>query len=172
MLQRRAWWMTAVGAVLVMTMAAPERAQAEELSFPNRVLKSTYMKTRDDNFALTHSFRNIFSATNIVCPGTEGTCTVRIEVSSEWLSDQPPTRWRAIRLGTIVPIVASPGVVFVEPLRDTVSFNSHTFSWVISNLGPGSHLIGVQAETLPDHLYANDFAEVRKRTLTITVYKP
>jgi hypothetical protein len=181
MVEPRAWLIPALSVLLVATMAVPERLQAQELSFPNRVLKNTYMKARSDELPLAKSYKSVFSPTSIVCPGSEGTCTARIEVSSSWWAVFNPginfgTRWRVVRFGAVLPIVASPGSIFIEADK-SLGHPVASFSWVLWGLEPGTHTIGVQAETFtlgPIEPGDDDGAGavVLRRTLTITVYKP
>ena len=181
MVEHRAW-LIPLSALLVATIATPERVHAQEveLSFPNRALTNTYMKTRSDTLALTDEFASIFSPSAIACRRREGTCTVRIEMSTEFegagfLGLLPVyTEWRAILRDSIVPIIAGPGVnVELLPGQEGLR-GGRTFSWILWNLESGFHTIVVQARRPPPSpiLGGAPVALVFGRTVTITVYEP
>jgi hypothetical protein len=158
-----------LGASAVITAAGGVLAGAEEVSVPNLVVKKTYLKTTSDSFELSPSWRNIFSATSITCPGTSGTCAARIEASAVFHFGGPgrgDPHCRVLRGGVILPVFALPGQVAMAPTADQGDVVV-TFSWVFTGLPLGPHVIRLQcSKGEPDPVSA------QRRTLTIDVYKP
>jgi len=131
-------------------------------------LKNTYVKGRSDPFNVSPSWTSIFSPTAIMCPGSSGTCSARIEVSVRFFINHSfdfydVVHCRVIRGGILAPTVALPGDVELGVQRGS------TFAWIAPGLPLGSSTINVQCTTLGSVPVPIRAVE---RTLTIDVYKP
>jgi len=143
---------------------------AAEVSATNLALQKTTLKTVDTSLGLSTTPANAFSQSTINCPGTSGTCTVRVEVSSQF-SDL--TTGDVVVIGISVDglqsgVKPSPTVT----VHDTTSTGSaagvRTFSWMKKGLGLGSHTVNAAFFVTPSN---NAFANAGYRTLTLQVYK-
>jgi len=136
---------------------------AVEVVAPSLSLKKTWIKTEDSYLLLTSVPVDAFTPTQVTCPG-RGKCTVRIEVSSEFGFLKEP---HVIQMKVLVDgVVANPGEWIYAQSTPLLEHAVRTFSWIQTNLTPGTHLVDVEFRV------SGETAEAARRTLTIGVYKP
>ncbi len=140
---------------------------AAEGSASNLKLIKSWIKTRDESISLTTAPVDAFSPTSVACPGSAPSCTLRIEVSSQFGGVDAGT-------GAYASVTVNGSGAGVEP-NPTVSLSNNptgvyypaTMSWMVEGIAAGTNpsvavKFGVGAGN----------ATAAYRTLTIGVYKP
>jgi hypothetical protein len=145
----------------------PVPGAAAEVTAANRALKKSYFKTANGLFLPpTTAWANAFSDTVANCPGTSGTCTIAVTVSSQFGSVAAGAVARARVL--IDGAVAPPGDACCLNMSTNPNGapSVHAMTFVSTGRPFGNRLVQVQFSTSSGTAYA-DF-----RTLEIRVYKP
>jgi hypothetical protein len=135
-------------------------------------LLTTSIKTDDSWLSIPlGSTTNAFTPTSVSCPLTQGSCTIRVEVSTV-LNLQGQA---VIVMGVLVdgsPTGVSPaGTVFADlvALEGEQRVGARTFSWMKNGVLPGIHTVQVTFSTAFGDPSGNQLAQAR--TLTIQVYQ-
>lgn len=179
------WLIAAIILALVVPFAPGiiRDVYAGEESALNRAQKKTYIKTEDTQVFFTDSPVDAFTQTTVNCPGAAATtCTVRVEVSSQFgetNANHPDDRARILVTvdgsGTGVfpsdSVTVEPGPVGFSAFSGgccPLAVRALTFAWMKTGLGVGNHVVRVQFLTGGPGFQA--FAAFR--TLTIQVFKP
>jgi hypothetical protein len=148
---------------------------AAEASAVNLTLKDTTIKTEDTSLPLPSGAfpvtpGNAFSQSTINCPGGHRTCTVRVEISSQFGN---LTAGDVVVIGVSIDgsqsdVKPSPTVAVHDTTSTGFLVGVRTFSWMKTGLSPGSHTIDVTFFATPS---TGAFANAGFRILTIQVYQ-
>ena len=141
---------------------------ALEESTPQLTLTATKMRTQDNTLGLTTTPVSAFSPSKLGCPATSGTCTIRVEVSSQF-DDGAGTATIAqmqVLIDGSATGVLPDDLVNVDPVNATAFQSVRTFVWMKKGLAPGSHTVTV------NFLVTAGSASAGLRTLTIQMFTP
>lgn len=143
--------------------------RAQELTAQNRFLIWTHMATKNVAMWIFTDWVDVVNPTNINCPGTSGTCTVRVEVSFV-LRDIPGGGHAAYGQVLVDGVPAAPGpeISLAGSLGSTPtpsSTSAQTFTWVTTGVTAGPHSVQVRFK-------ASHSVLTTERSSTIQVYKP
>jgi hypothetical protein len=157
-------------AAIGVSMLAPAllgmgHAYAQEKSVKDRVLITTAIKT--NNTAVHFGAPTpAFTSTKVRCPSAFNHCTMRVEVSSQFVNIQTPDVAGAVvtidnsQDGVLPSAVVTLDTATTPPGAATV----RTFSWMKEGLDSGQHTVDVS------FFNSNRSADAVNRTLTIELY--
>ena len=145
-------------------------ANGEEAAL-NLAIRKTYIKTEDTDLGFNAAGQNAFTDTVVNCPGAAGTtCTIRIEVSSQFGAVGNNLNDRARILvsvdGSTANIFPNDSVTVENGPVNNV--RALTFSFMKPGVSPGNHTVRVRFATGG----CCETAAAFNRILTITVFKP
>ena len=150
-------------ATLVLAFASISTVAAQQASFSNLSTKKTYLQVQKSKMNLDGVLVEVFSPVSVTCPGGNGNCVVRVEVSAETFAIPPGESILAEALVDGYPI--APGSVgFSSNAATVVAYGTNTFSWVVGGVPPGQHVVTVRFN-------GPDGSTVEERVLTIEVFK-
>jgi hypothetical protein len=136
------------------------------LPSPNLTLVRTRMSIGNDALALNHpAVATAFPQMNISCPASAKTCTLRIEVSSQFYRvDANSSARMHVRVdGTEANIFPNPQVGVSTNPSDHAVVATMTF---VKNVAPGPHTVLVRFST------SSGAASAGYRTLTASMFTP
>lgn len=142
-------------------------AAAPTVSTPPMGLLYTYMATDGGALGLTTAYTAAFPVRMVTCPVTLNSCTVRIEVSSQFWSVPvgEVARMEVLVDGTAGGVMPA-SIVNVDSTTTGSWASVRTFSWMKKYLRPGNHFIKVNFEV------SNGAAFAGYRTQTIELLTP
>ncbi len=137
-----------------------------EESSPKLTLNKTKMKTHDDTLALSTAPVAAFSDSTLGCPAAPGTCTFRVEVSSQFSAGTATIAQMQVLIDGSTTGVVPSGLVNVDPVEGASFQSVRSFVWMKEGLAAGTHTVTV------NFLVTSGTASAGLRTLTIQTFTP
>jgi hypothetical protein len=151
--------------ILALSLAGISKANADEVSAANLLLKSTHIKTESTNVHFG-SLTPAFTPTTVRCR-QHTRCTVRIEVSAQFANiQQPDVAAAVVRVDNSEGGVLPNSVLGLDTAGTTPGASTaRTFTWMKKGLTTGEHTVTIDFFTS-----TGGAADSPNRTLTIEVY--
>ncbi|MGO8987412.1 MAG: hypothetical protein ACLQGU_06495 [bacterium] len=139
---------------------------AGEIPTPALSLERTYIKTTNTALYISPTPVDAFTPTIVRCPGS-GTCTIRVEVSTQFSGITPPEVAAVVILIDDSQTGVQPyAVLGFDSTSTGGASNVRTFSVMKERLSRGHHSVDVL------FYVTGGSAASASRTLTIEIYKP
>jgi len=135
------------------------------LPSPNLTLLRTRINSRSDTLSFSTTPVAAFPTMNIACPASPGSCTLRIEISSQFGSvDAGTAAVMDVQVGGS-GLGILPGPVAGVSINSSAFFAPATMTFV-KNVAPGNHAVSVRFKT------TSGAAGAGFRTLTVSMFTP